>query len=96
MRVYIFQTRVASGSSLASCSGSVSGSGEALRSGDPEAQGEVYVLVIVGERGGFCREKSSSEKRSVSRVDFELEEDVCVWESNRVKGGRSRTAGVDK
>lgn len=53
VRVYSFQTWVARGSSFASSSGSISGSGQALRSGEPERRGVVIAEVIGGDKEGF-------------------------------------------
>ena len=84
MRAYIFQTWVARGSSFASCSGLVSGSGEHLRSGEPDILGDVKALVVWGERGG----RKSSENISVKMVDLESDgEDGLVADIQR-EGGR--------
>lgn len=87
VRVYSFQTWVARGSSFASCSGSISGSGQPFRSGEPERRGVVIAEVIAGERGGFWVEKRSSENISERRVDFEsVEGETGEWAR---EGGRS-------
>lgn len=68
MRAYIFQTWVASGSSLANCSGSAAESTfeRYCRSGEPDIRGDVNGLVALSER----EDKISSEKISVNMVDF--------------------------
>ncbi len=68
MRAYIFQTWVARGSSLASCSGSaaVSRLVRYWSSGEPDIRGDVNGLVALSER----EDKISSEKISVKMVDF--------------------------
>ena len=87
VRVYSFQTWVARGSSFASNSGSISGSGKPFRSGEPERRGVVIAEANDGDKGGFWEAKKSSEKRSVRRVDFESEEgETGEW---ACEGGRS-------
>ena len=93
VRAYIFQTWVARGSSFASCSGSISGSGEALRSGEPETRGEVNGLVGWGESGG-CWVKRSSEKMSLKRVLLPSDTgDVGEWTSGRGTAGDIQSDG---